>query len=251
MDTTGILGALRSEIALLEEKLKNRKKQKILGIEFIIGEIGDRRVALARTGIGKVNAAMIATLLLEHFNPSEVIFTGVAGRVNPDLLPGDIVIAEKTAQHDLGHLTPDGFQTQGVKNPINRKRNPVFFPADVRLLKLAETSAKRVEFEKIRTDKIKRLPKITKGIIVTGDVFTSSPSKKIELRSNLQADAVEMEGAAVAQICWQQGVPCLVIRCLCDMADKNIIRHIMKFYKIAACNSARLVVDIIEQLAWK
>lgn len=249
MPLTGIIGALTEEIMLLEGQVTNAQKQYIEGIQFISGAIEGRQIVLARTGAGKVNAAMVTTLLIEHFKPSEVIFTGIAGGINPDLLPGDIVIAAKTAQHDLGSITEDGLQNWGVRSPITGKRNPVFFAADARLLTLAETASKKVQFEKIENSGISRVPEVISGIVVTGDVFVSSSPKKTELRENFQADAVEMEGAAVAQICWQQGVSCLIVRCLSDTSDENAEQDYREFYKMAARNSAKLVTHLVQQLA--
>jgi adenosylhomocysteine nucleosidase len=246
---TGILGASIGEIVQLEGKVTDAQRRHIEGIGFITGEMQGRRVVLAGTGVGKVNSAMVTTLLLEHFAPSEVIVTGLAGGLNPDLLPGDMVIAERTAQHDLGSITADGLRNWGVRNPITGERNPVFFPADVRLLKLAERSGQRVLFEEIRKGNIDRPPRVMTGLVVTGDVFVSSSAKRLELRGDLQADAVEMEGAAVAQVCWQRGVPCLVIRCLSDIADESAGQDYRDFYEIAALNSAMLVADLVEQLA--
>jgi adenosylhomocysteine nucleosidase len=246
---TGVLGALNEELLFIKKRLTNRKEIIIDKIRFITGKVKGREVVLARIGVGKVNASMITTLLIKHFNPGEIIFTGIAGGINPGLLPGDIVIAEKTAHHDLGILTPNGFRNCAVSNPIDGKTNPIFFPADEKLLALADLSGKRVKFEKIYVSKIQRFPKVIKGIIVTGDMVVSSSAKKLELRNSLQADAVEMEGAAVAQICWQLGIPCLVIRCLSDTADKNTHQDVKKFYKIAARNSSMLALHIIEQLS--
>jgi adenosylhomocysteine nucleosidase len=240
---------LDDEIILLEKKVTHKKELTIEGIRFISGAIEGRQIILARTGAGKVNAAMVTTLLIEHFKPSEVIFTGIAGGINPDLLPGDIVIAAKSAQHDLGSITEGGLQNWGVRSPITGERNPVFFAADARLLTLAETASKKVQFEKIETSGISRVPEVIRGIVVTGDVFVSSSSKKTELRENFQADAVEMEGAAVAQICWQQGISCLIVRCLSDTSDENAEQDYREFYKMAARNSARLVTHLVRQLA--
>lgn len=246
---TGILGAFGEEIEYLDNSIEERKVQTIEGMPFVTGKLKGRHVVLALTGIGKVNAAMTATLLLEHFKPDEVLFTGIAGGINPDLLPGDIVIAEKTAQHDLGRMTPDGMFNRGMRNPLTGIRNPVFFPADSELLKLAEASGKRIKLDSIKAGSTVRIPKIITGIVVTGDVFVASPSKKIELREKLRADAVEMEGAGVAQICWQHTVPYLVIRSLSDSANEQAEEDIDMYREIAARNAALLVEDIIKQLA--
>lgn len=245
---TAILGAFDEEVLMLEEQLRSAKDQRIEGIRFVTGKLKDRKVVVALTGMGKVNAAMTTTLLIEHFKPREVIFTGIAGGINPQLSPGDIVIAEKTAQHDLGVVTLEGLENKGAPNPISGKRNPVFFPADQRLLRLAEQAAKQVELEKIKTGEGEKAPKIVKGVVVTGDVFAASTAKCTELRKRLGADAVEMEGAAVAQICYQQRIPHLVVRCISDKADEKALEDVKKFYKIAAKNSARLATKIVELL---
>ena len=106
---TGILGAMPVEIQMLESRLQDQRTEQYLNVTFHTGTLNGRKVALAASGIGKVNAAMTATLLLDHFQPAEILFTGVAGGLNPDLAPGDIVLGEKTAQHDYGELTSAGF----------------------------------------------------------------------------------------------------------------------------------------------
>ena len=246
--TTAILGALDREVTILEKQLADSSERSVEGIRFVTGEMKGRRVVLARTGVGKVNAAIAATLLIEHFRPSEVIFTGVAGGINPELQTGDIVIATKTAQHDLGTMGPDGFQHWAVRNPVDRKRNPVFFPADSLLLTLAEAASRQFEPERMEVGAIDRTPRVLKGIVVTGDMFVASADKKAELRQRLRADAVEMEGAAVAQVCWQQGIPCLVIRSLSDLADGAAETDFEAFSRIAARNSAALVSALVERL---
>lgn len=242
---TAILGAFDEEVTILQKQLTGIQEQEIEGISFVTGRLRGKRVVIAWTGIGKVNAAMTTTLLIEHFRPNEVVFTGIAGGINPDLQPGDIVIAAKTAQHDLCIITPDGIENFGVHNPANQKRNPVFFQADERLVKLAELSAKQVAPEKIKTSAGQRAPEIIKGVVVTGDAFIASAEKCTELRDRLGADAVEMEGAAVAQICYQRNVPCIVIRSISDKANEKAVEDVEKFYKMAARNSASLVVEMV------
>ena len=243
-----LLGAFDEEVEILEGQLINPKAHTIEGIQFLTGTLNEQNVVIARTGVGKVNAAMTATLVIEHFRPNRVIFTGVAGGLNPDLQIGDIVIAKKTAQHDLGRLESAEIENFGVRNPINGKRNPVFFSADPGLLQITETVLADIKLSPLQTPQGQRYPRITTGTIVTGDVFVASHAKKTDLHKNLGADAVEMEGAAVAQICWQHNVPCLVIRSLSDNAGANASEDFRKYYKIAARNSAALVTRIISQL---
>ena len=119
---TAILGAFEREITLLEDELTDTQEQRIEGIRFVSGKLSGKRVVIAWTGIGKVNAAMTTTLLIEHFQPNKVIFTGIAGAVNQQLQPGDIVIAEKTAHHDMGTIWPEGLFHKGVKNRLDGYR---------------------------------------------------------------------------------------------------------------------------------
>ena len=240
-----ILGAFEREITLLEDELTDTQEQRIEGIKFVSGKLSGKRVVIAFTGIGKVNAAMTTTLLIEHFKPNKVIFTGIAGAVNQQLQPGDIVIAEKTAHHDMGTIWPEGLFHKGVKNRLDGWENPVFFNADERLLRLAERAAEQVELSSIQIISGQRTPKVVKGVVVTGDAFIASTDKCIELRKKLNADAVEMEGAAVAQICYQRQIGCLVIRSISDNADEGAVLDKQTFYLLAAKNSSGLVAELV------
>ena len=243
---TAILGAFEKEVVLLEDRLAERQEHVIEGIRFVSGRLEGREVVIVWTGIGKVNAAMSTTLLLEHFKPSEVIITGIAGGVNPELEPGDIVIGARVAHHDMGTLWPDALYYKGVKNRLTGWANPVFFEADEGLLALASRAAEATEFVPIRMVQGERVPKVITGVIVTGDVFVASPKKCEELRERLKADAVEMEGAAIAQLCYQRDVPCLVIRSISDNADEGAVHDKQMFYIMAAENSSHLVGRMME-----
>ncbi|UCG57684.1 MAG: 5'-methylthioadenosine/adenosylhomocysteine nucleosidase [Phycisphaerales bacterium] len=245
---TAVLGAFDKEVTLLEDQLVDSRERMIEDIRFVTGRLNGRKVVIVWTGIGKVNAAMTTTLLIEHFKPSEVIFTGIAGGVNPELGPGDIVIAKMTAHHDMGTLWPDALYYKGVKNRLSGWENPVFFEAEESLLKAAEQAGEEIKLEPFNTITGKRVPKVVKGVVVTGDVFVASAKKSDELRERLGADAVEMEGAAVAQLCYQREIPCLVIRSLSDKADESAMQDKQMFYIMAVRNSASLVGRIVGRL---
>jgi len=242
-----VLGAFQQEVGLLKDMLTDARTQEIEGIEFISGRIGTEPVVVAWTGVGKVNAAMTTTLLLEHFQPRQVIFTGIAGGVDPNLEPGDIVIAKETAYHDMGTLWPQGLEYGGVKSRLTNEPNPVFFPADPVLLAAAERAARAAALGSIELRGGERPPKVVTGTVVTGDVFVASPKRSEELVETLGASAVEMEGAAVAQICYQREVGCLVIRSISDKADNSAVMDKQLFYTMAAQNSAGLVVKIVTE----
>jgi len=244
-EVTAILGAFVREVTLIEDQVGQRQERTIEGIKFVSGKLNGRNVVVTWTGVGKVNAAMTATLLIEHYKPRHIIFTGIAGGVNPDLQPGDIVIAEKTAHHDMGTIWPEGLFCKGVKSRLDGYENPVFFPADPELVKLAKQAADQVGLASIRTLKGSRDPKIIRGVVVTGDSFIASAEKCAELRKKLGADAVEMEGAAVAQLCFQREIDHLVIRSISDNANESAVLDKQTFYILAARNSAKLVTEIV------
>lgn len=243
-----VLGAFRPEVSLLDKMLTDTTAKEIEGITFMSGRLGDRPVVIAWTGVGKVNAAMTTTLLIEHFKPARVIFTGIAGAVDPNLEPGDIVIAKRTAHHDMGTLWSEGMEHGGVKSRLTGEDNPVFFPADPNLLVAADCAAHKTVLDSITLQSGQRPPRIVTGTVVTGDSFVASKDKCKELEEKLGADAVEMEGAAVAQVCYQRGIGCLVIRSMSDKADESAVMDKQIFYAMAAKNSASLVAGIIECL---
>ena len=245
---TAILGAFEREVTLLEDRLNEQREHQIEEIRFVTGKLHGSNVVVAWTGVGKVNAAMTTTLLIEHFKPEQIIFTGIAGAVNPELRPGDIVIAERTAHHDMGTVWPEGLFVKGVRNRLDGIENPIFFPADERLVKFAQKAAERINMRGVELAAGRRIPKIITGVIVTGDSFIASTEKCAELRKKLEADAVEMEGAAVAQICYQRQIDHLVIRSISDSADEGAVTDKQMFYILAAKNSSDLVTEMISLL---
>ncbi|UHG90638.1 5'-methylthioadenosine/adenosylhomocysteine nucleosidase [Spirosoma oryzicola] len=248
---TGLLGAFGAEVELVKQTLKNPKTVVVDGVTFTTGRLGKQKVVVAETGIGKVNAAMTTALLLDHFRPERVLFTGIAGGTNPELQPGDIVIAGRTAHHDYGSITDKNTPTRQTRNVITKQFNPVYFPADTSLMRLAEKVVKDIPLEGIplASGGVSDRPvKVVTGTVVTGDVFVASPIKVSSLRADFGADATEMEGAAIAQVCYQINVPHLIIRSLSDRADAEAHIAFDKFYPTAARNSAKLVIAIVQAL---
>lgn len=236
-----IIGAFETEVELLRNKIENKKESIIAGVHFYTGTLNGKPIILSRAGIGKVNAAITTTVLLEHFKPKAILFSGIAGAMNPDLSPGDIVVAKQIAYHDYGRLSPNGLEKWGTLNPYNFSRNPIYFPCDSILLATATTASQQTRLEKIEQHQ----PKIFFGNIVTGDIFLADSKKNKALREEFNADATEMEGAAVAQVCYQQKVPFLIIRSLSDSANDSATLDFVKYGKLAAENSATLVLAIL------
>jgi adenosylhomocysteine nucleosidase len=243
---TGILGAFADEINYLLTQVQQKKETTIQQVHFTEGILQGKKVVIAQTGIGKVNAAMTTTLMLEHYHPHAIIFTGIAGGVNPTLQPGDLVIGTRVAFHDYGAIVPDSIVRKPTRNPFTLKENPLYFTCDTALVARALFISNKISLEKIHRDNGEQAPKIITGTIVTGDVFVSSDRAAKNLMQQLQADATEMEGAAVAQICWQQKTPFIVIRSMSDNANNNAHSDVAAFYQIAARNSAKFVMAILK-----
>jgi len=246
---TGILGAFRDEANYLLAQVQDKKEIVIQQVHFTEGILSGRHVVIAQTGMGKVNAAMTTTLMLEHFQPREIIFTGIAGALNPQLLPGDLVIGTRVTYHDYGIIDPDTMLHRPTHNPFTLKENPLYFTCDSQLVGYASRLSNTISLEKIHRNNTDQSPRIITGTIVTGDVFVSSETAAKNLQQQLQADATEMEGAAVAQVCWQQQVPFIVIRSMSDNANNHAHTDIVAFYEVAAHNSARFVMGILQMLA--
>ncbi|WP_026631029.1 5'-methylthioadenosine/adenosylhomocysteine nucleosidase [Dyadobacter alkalitolerans] len=245
---TGVLGAFPPELVLLQSKMEEKKDTIIQQIRFTKGKLNGRQIVLAQTGIGKVNAAITTTLMIEHFKPREIVFSGIAGGIDPALNPGDIVIGTHVTYHDFGMAEDNGMQYWSTKNPATMLENPRLFVCDSTLVKKALVVSKGLTFSKIKRDNGSFEPAVKQGIIVTGDVFVSSEIITKRLREELNAAATEMEGAAIAQTCYQQNTPFLIIRSLSDNANEKAQNDIMAFYDIAAHNAATLVMAVVGKM---
>jgi len=195
-----------------------------------------------------VNAAIVATLLIDHFGPSALFFSGTAGGLDPALQPGDIVIGASVAQHDVGMQRPDGIVRRGTRDTVTGELHPLLVPAALPLLAAARRVAPQLTLPPLQTTIGLRVPRIVEGVIVTGDVFLADSTRGEEIRRNLGAAAVEMEGGAMMQTCRQLVVPCLVVRSITDRADTGAQESYREFIVAASENAASLVVAIIAQL---
>ena len=243
----GVLG-ITSEIAPIEKRLQDSREVVVQGYVFRAGTINGRQVVVGRAGAGKVNASIIATLLIYHFNPSAVLFSGTAGAVDPSLRPGDVVIGATVVQHDAGFQTQTGIMRRGMRNAVTGQLEPLHVPTPETLMAVARRSAQGLKLPAITVQEGGRVPRIVEGVIATGDVFLSDVGRLEEIRSSLGATAIEMEGAAVIQTCRQFNVPCLVIRSVTDQADAHAFNNYKQFLNVASENAAALVVAIITTL---
>lgn len=244
----GVLG-ITTEIAPIERLLQDSREVAVRGHVFRVGNLNGRKVVVGRSGTGKVNAAIITTLLIGEFNPSAILFSGTAGAIDPDLHPGDVVIGATVAQHDVGLQMSDGIRRRGMRNALTGELDPLLVPAPEGLLTVARRSTQGLSLPPVRTAGGEdRKPRIVEGVIVTGDVFLADAAHQRALRDTLGATAVEMEGAAVVHACRQFGVSCLVVRSITDRADGQAQTSYKQFITMASENAATLVAAIINRL---
>lgn len=226
-----IIGAMEEEVTILRDKITNQTVETIAGCEYTTGEMDGADVILLRSGIGKVNAAMSTTVLLDRFKPDYVINTGSAGGLNPELNVGDVVISSEVRHHDVD-VTAFGYEYGQVP------QLPAAFTANEKLVKIAEECAK--ESGDIQ---------VVRGLIATGDSFMSDPVRVEAVREKFEdLQAVEMEAAAIAQVCHQFNIPFVVIRSLSDIAGKESDISFDKFLETAALHSANLVMSITSSI---
>ncbi len=239
-----IVGAMPEEIRLLTEALEKKHLIKYKDLEFYTGFLKGQSVVIMKSGIGKVNASYATTILLEKFKIKSVLFTGVAGVLHPNSYPGDLVIAEAVFHHDYARDMANEYEVRATRNIKGQKDNPLLFKTDSVLMNLAKISVRKISF----LDVGNRNPKVFTGIIATGDTFINNPKKANWLYENFQALAVEMEGAALGQICYQRNIPFLIIRSCSDNANNSAHLDFQTFLKPAAENAIKVIFGILEEM---
>lgn len=226
----GIIAAMQEEAVYLKQHMSDVESLSIGECIFYTGKIKQTPVVLLQCGIGKVNAAIGATLMVERFKPKYVINTGAAGGLHESLSVGDIVISIAVQHHDVD-LTVWGYAHGELP------KLPAQFMPSEDLINAAEKAAKKMSMH------------VTKGLIVSGDSFIHEDAAIAKIKQRFpDAYAVEMEGAAIAHVCHQFKIPFVVIRALSDIAGKESKVSFDKFLEQAAKNSAELILHTLENM---
>jgi adenosylhomocysteine nucleosidase len=240
----GIISALADEQQGLVEAMESPYKLVHGMREYVVGRLWEIDSVCVLSRIGKVAAAMTATTLVEKFEVTHILFTGVAGAGDKNINVGDIVVAESLVQHDMdaSPLFPR------FEVPLTGQTH---FVADHWLgqrLAAAAHDFLETEFTKA-VDETERAtfrlvqPRVHRGLIASGDQFVNDKNRLAGLNQELSGLlAVEMEGAAVAQACYELGVPFGVIRTISDNANENAATDFMRFVKSVAAQYAFHVV---------
>ena len=228
--TIAIIGAMEEEVALLRDAMEVEEVRTIAHVEFTKGKLNHREVVLLKSGIGKVNVAIATTLLFEHYNIDYVINTGSAGGLHEEANIGDVVISTGTLYHDVDVT---GFNYAYGQVP----GMPAIYESNVSLVKKVESI----------------LDKIGKnywlGTIGTGDSFINRLDKMELIKKNCPSViAIEMEAAAVAQVCHHYEKPFIIVRALSDIAGKESHISFNEFLTVAAKESSEMVSELVSMI---
>ena len=227
----GIIGAMQSEVEALFEQMTSKEKIEINNLVFYKGKLFDKDVVIVKCGIGKVNAALCTQLLILNFKVSKVINTGIAGAVGAGLKIYDFVVSDEAVYHDFD-VQFFGYKLGQVPGM------PEKFEADKALADAAVSAFGKTDLAGSH--------KITRGLIASGDQFIAGGEKKTFIVDNFHPQCVEMEGCAIAQACYANKVPFVIIRCMSDAADDSVKETYSE--ETAAKLSSNFLLEVIKQI---
>ena len=228
----GIIGAMDEEVAMIKAQLTDVQVESRAAMDFYKGKLEGKEVVVVRSGIGKVNAAMCTQILADIYGVTGVVNTGIAGSLKAEIDIGDIVLSSDALQHDMD-ATGFGYEPGQVP-----RVETLAFKADEGLINLAEECCSRVNPD-IHT---------FVGRVVTGDQFISDKERKKWLTDTFGGYCTEMEGAAIAQACYLNSIPFLIVRAISDKADDSASVEYPAFEAKAIVHSVNLLTEIVRSL---
>ncbi|WP_138466515.1 5'-methylthioadenosine/S-adenosylhomocysteine nucleosidase [Poseidonocella sp. HB161398] len=266
-----VMSAFAPEWGMLVDALEGAESQSANGVSFVTGRLAGQDVVLFLSGISMVNAAMTTQLALDTFDISAIVFSGIAGGVDPSLHIGDVVVAGQWGSYLealLARETEDGYMqlpfvptdfpnygmifpksVEVMREGIEAPERKFWFEADPGLLATAETVAAEVEFESCAAedDCLSAPPEVVVGGNgVSGMAFLDNADFREYVFDTFDAQVVDMESAAVAQVAWANQVPFIAFRSLSDLAGGGEGENEMgTFFALAAANSATLVTAFL------
>jgi adenosylhomocysteine nucleosidase len=247
---TLILSAMPSEIRLIQARLEPGAKIGMLaGFPYQQGVLVGRRVVTAMTGVGVTNAAMVTALFVDKFRPAEVIVSGTGSRFNPRIRTGDTVISTRTIHHAAGSLTDTGMVYRKVRGPLPGQMTHYQYAPDARLLRLAKASIAGYESAPVTVAGETYRPAVLTGVVTASDLFGVSAAKMADMKAQLDPDIMEMESAAIAQVCGQLGTPHIVFRAGSNRTQADPGQDYRQLGQTAAHAAARWTVYFVGCLA--
>jgi len=247
----GIIGAMDAEVDLLIAELDPVETVHVVGLEMHLGTLSGYEVAVAVGGVGTANAAAATAAMLATVTPDRVVCLGVAGGLEPALL-GDVVIGSGLISYGFGQLRAEGFVATPTEPPrADGRSNPLVFPADPALLAAARRASAGLTLVPLDCAGDDRAPAFHVGVIATEDAYSIDERRNRGMQADHGCIAFEMEGAAIAQICHQNGVPFLAIRAISnpatEAADRDGVYRRCK-HETARC-AQQVVLALLEQLS--
>ena len=232
MSLVGIIGAMEEEVSALKEQMTEVSVTKKAGMEFCRGMLNGKPVVVVRSGIGKVNAGICTQILVDDYHVDCVINTGIAGSLKSVIDIGDIVVSTDTVQHDMNAV--------GFGYPLGQipRMDTLAFPADQKLIELACQVCREVNPE----------IQVYAGRVVSGDQFVSDKESKERIKTNFDGFCTEMEGAAIAQAAYLNGIPYVVLRAISDKADDSAAVDYPAFEREAIRHCVNLVLNMVKKL---
>lgn len=227
----GIISAMTEELELLLKDMDIKEETKKANMTFYRGTLENKDIIAVVCGIGKVNAAVCSQILISEFNVDSIINVGVAGGIGKDIYPGDVVVGTNLVQHDM--------DTTVFGDPHGQipRLDTFDFKCDEALVNAALESCE--EIEEVNT---------FSGRIISGDQFISSVDKIKWFEKEFNAMACEMEGASIAQVCYLNSIPFVVIRSISDNANNGAHMDYEKFIPIAVSNSTKILKNMIKKI---
>ena len=228
----GIIAAEQEEFEAILNIAKVEERKEIYELNFVKCKIKDKICVLVNSGVGKVNAARATQILIDNFKPDYIVNVGVAGGLNPMLSIGDIVIGETLVQHDFD-ITAFG-HAKGYIPGVGEK----IYADDYLVKKIEEAIGNQEE----------KVYKYEKGVIASGDIFCTAIPMRDKIYAKFNAECVEMEGAAIGQVCSLCNVPFVVIRSISDTPNGENEVTYEKFIKLASERCANILKDFVKTI---
>ena len=229
MKNIGIIVAMDEEREEIINLMKDTEVKQVYNLRFIKGTIEGKQCILIKCGVGKVNAARATQVMLDHFKIDYVINIGVGGSLNSLLDIGDVVIAKKVVQHDFD-ITAFG-HSKGYITGVG-----AFIESDAELLE---------EFSEVLENMPEKTYKAKVGIIATGDIFCTESWMKDKIRAKFDADVVDMECAAIGQVCYLNEKPFIAIRSISDTPNGDNVKIYDNNIKFASKRCANVLKEIL------
>lgn len=228
----GIICALKVEVEGIQKMMENVTTTDYARMTFVKGELNSKEVVAVECGIGKVNAAICAQVMIDLFKPQAIINSGIAGALNDKISIGDIVIAKDVVQHDM--------DATEIGEPLGQIQfNDEF--------KIYIESDEKIHNSLLEACQSLEDTKVISGRIATGDTFVAAVDRRLSIGNKFDADSCEMEGGAIGQVCYRNGVPFGILRCISDDITQNEFMDFQKFRELAGNKSIKAILQFVDK----